>query len=301
MNTNRPTDFKLSATQRHIPEAGHRAFTLTELMVVLLILGILAVLLRPALAGSQQESKSFQCLGNLRRLTQAWTLYAQDNHDVLADNLDYHDNPTTPLGTPSWCEGWLTWSGGANSDNTNTLGLVGAGYSLLGNYVGSNAQVFHCPADVYVSPHQLASGWTNRCRSIAMDMNVGGGVKYQFPGWNAVTNMCGFTLLGPSRSWVLIDEHPDWMDDSMFIINPAQTNGVGEWIEVPASYHNNGCGIGFADGHVEIHKWLDSRIILPVKYLYEQGLGNGLIMPANNPSPDLAWLAQHTPYQQTAW
>ena len=27
------------------------------------------------------------------------------------------------------------------------------------------------------------------------------------------------------------------------------------WIDLPATYHNNACGYGFADGHSEIRKW----------------------------------------------
>jgi prepilin-type N-terminal cleavage/methylation domain-containing protein/prepilin-type processing-associated H-X9-DG protein len=302
MNTTRRTDFKSSAAQRPVPDDGCRAFTLIELLVVLFILGILAVLLRPALAGSQQETKSFQCLGNMRQITRAWILYAQDNHDVLADNHDVADygqySPPRPPGTPCWCEGMLDWS--TSSDNTNILGLIGAANSLLGSYVRNQVNIFHCPADTYLSPAQRARGWTNRCRSIAMDGNVGPGQRWVF-GWqsapwtNAVTTMSGFTNLGPSMSWVFIDEHPDWIDDGQFIIYPAETNGLGEFTELPASYHNNGCGISFADGHAEIHKWLDNRDSGPAFYVHYVYHWTSVTI-VGTPSPDLAWLAQHTPY-----
>ncbi|MGD0812110.1 MAG: type II secretion system protein [Verrucomicrobiota bacterium] len=293
---------------RRATNDGCRAFTLPDLLVVLFILTFLAVLLRPALAGSQLEAKSFQCLSNFRQITQGWIFYAQDNHDVLADNHDYHEygdySPPSPPGTPSWCEGWLTWFVGTPpSDNTNTALLTGVPqngrfYALLGNYIGSNAQIFRCPADNYASPAQRAAGWANRCRSIAMDAQVGGGRKWTY-GWpsaftNAVATMSGFTNPGPSMSWVFIDEHPDWIDDALFYIDAAETNGVGEFIELSASYLNNGCGISFADGHAEIHRWQDPRIILPVTYVYQGGIG--MSFPASSPSVDLAWLAQHTPY-----
>jgi prepilin-type processing-associated H-X9-DG protein len=130
-----------------------------------------------------------------------------------------------------------------------------------------------------------------------MDGNVGGGRKWFF-GWgqpfsNSVVTMSGFTNPGPAMSWVFIDEHPDWIDDSKFYINPAQTNGIGVFTELPASYLNNGCGISFADGHAETHRWVDARIILPVTYIYRSG---AITFPANSPSPDLIWLAQRTPF-----
>jgi len=31
-------------------------------------------------------------------------------------------------------------------------------------------------------------------------------------------------------------------------------------VDVPASYHNGACGIAFADGHSEIHKWMGSAV-----------------------------------------
>ena len=102
-------------------------------------------------------------------------------------------------------------------------------------------------------------------------------------------------------SWVLLDEHPDWLEDAQFYINPSETNGVGEFTELPGNYHNNACGISFADGHSEIHKWTDPRIqmsAMPVTYVYQHGLGaNGLTFSASSPCPDLAWMALRTPYK----
>ncbi len=304
MNTNRRTDFKLFATQRHGPDDGCGAFTLTDLLVVLFILGILALLLRPALAGSQQEAKSFQCLGNMRQMTQAWILYAQDNHDILADNHDNQNYPTPPWrGTPCWCEGELDWTV-QNTDNTNTLGLIGAGASLLGPYVANDVQLFRCPADVYLSPPQRAAGWPYRCRSIAMNGLVGPGGRW-LVGWpsgltNPVTKMSGFTILGPAMSFVFLDVNPDSINNAQFYVDPAETNGVdaggGQFTQLPGANHNNGASISFADGHAEIHKWLDSRTIHVVEYV---SYHNEAII--GTPDVDLAWLAQRTPYQQSAW
>ena len=34
---------------------------------------------------------------------------------------------------------------------------------------------------------------------------------------------------------------------------------LSDLFDYPASYHNNAAGFSFADGHSEIHKWLDKR------------------------------------------
>ncbi len=268
-------------------------------------------MLLPALARAKTAALSVKCMSNKKQMQLAWSMYAGDNHEVLADNHDYHDfgnwSPPTPPGTPAWCEGWLTWGvGSPPSDNTNTallsgIPLNGRVYALLGPYVGNQLAVFRCPGDTYASAAQHAAGWATRDRSIAMDGNIGGGEKYAFEGWtltNAITKAGNFTSPGAAMSWVFMDEHPDWIDDSILYVNPAETNGVGEFTELPGSFHNNACGISFADGHAEIHKWTDSRINLRVLYEYQQDLGpGGISFPAGNPCKDLAWMAQRTPYQ----
>ena len=89
MDANHRSDSKLSCTRREVPGDGCGAFTLTELLVVLATLGILAVLLLPALASTQpRNAKVFQCLNNMRQMAVAWTLYSEDNHDRLVCNYD---------------------------------------------------------------------------------------------------------------------------------------------------------------------------------------------------------------------
>jgi prepilin-type N-terminal cleavage/methylation domain-containing protein len=278
-----------------------KGFTLIELLVVIAIIAILAAMLLPALTHAKTEALSTQCMSDKKQLQIAWFMYAGDDRDVLALNFDYHDDGiymppgtmTSPPGTPSWCEGWLDWT--SAPVNTNTLYLVSPLAAALGPYVANTAQIFRCPADVYASATQRALGWSSRCRSVTMDGNIGGGTKYSF-GWtltSPILKMGDFTLPGPAMSWLMMDEHPDWMDDSILYVNPGEANGLGEFTELPGSFHNLACGINFADGHAEIHKWLDNRIYLPVKYEYHAES----VDITGNPSPDLAWLAQRTPYE----
>ena len=109
MNANRPTDFKPLSAQRQVHDRARRAFTLTELLVVLATLGILAVLLLPALASSTQpgSAKSFQCLNNMRQMAQAWTLYAEDNHDRLVNNWDTAPLQTDLASSPPIYRSWV--------------------------------------------------------------------------------------------------------------------------------------------------------------------------------------------------
>ena len=60
-------------------------------------------------------------------------------------------------------------------------------------------------------------------------------------------------------------------------------------VDFPASYHNGAGGLNFADGHSEIHKWIDPRTT-PV-------LKRGVELTLNISSPDnrdIIWLQERT-------
>ncbi len=61
-----------------VPDKSDGAFTLTELLVVIAMLALLAVTLLPALAGSRRDSKMVQCLANLRQIGIGCSIYAND-------------------------------------------------------------------------------------------------------------------------------------------------------------------------------------------------------------------------------
>jgi prepilin-type N-terminal cleavage/methylation domain-containing protein/prepilin-type processing-associated H-X9-DG protein len=62
---------------------GNRAFTLVELLVVMVIIAILGALLLPALARARHKSGSAFCLNNLRQWGVATHLFALENGDRL--------------------------------------------------------------------------------------------------------------------------------------------------------------------------------------------------------------------------
>ena len=187
--------------------------------------------------------------------------------------------------------GWLDW--GPSPHNTNTLYLIDPRWAVLANYNASTAKIYKCPADLFVSPAQRAKRWTERVRSISMNAAVGRGNKSPSDGLlrceKVFEKTSDVTQPPPSQLWIFVDEHPDSINDGAFF-NSQQDR---RWIDLPANYHNNACGLAFADGHSEIKKW---RTTVPrEKANFSYGPP-----PVPAKDADWGWLLDRTSYNERA-
>ncbi len=64
-----------------------RAFTLIELLVVIAIIAVLMAILMPTLQRAREQGKRAVCLSNVKQLTLAWILYADDNDDKIVNGM----------------------------------------------------------------------------------------------------------------------------------------------------------------------------------------------------------------------
>src|SRR5215469_12154146 len=60
-----------------------RAFTLTDLLVLIAVLALLAIVTVPALAGVQNKGGRLECANNLRQIGMESIVYAQENSGWL--------------------------------------------------------------------------------------------------------------------------------------------------------------------------------------------------------------------------
>ena len=70
-------------TRKTAATSQRLAFTLMELLVVVMIVAVLIVLAFPVISGVRDQARSSQCISNLRQIGQAMLLYSQDKAGKL--------------------------------------------------------------------------------------------------------------------------------------------------------------------------------------------------------------------------
>jgi len=267
------------------------AFTLTELLVIIGVLAILALTVLPALGRSQPRSRAALCQHNLKQLAVAWQTYAEDYGGKIVPN--YHSGFVPPPGAAtSWISGWLDWS--VSTDNTNVLRLIDARYALLAPYVHGASNLFKCPADQYLSSVQRARGWPERVRSYSASIYIGEGNASQGPFepiYKQIRKTSEFLYPPPAQAWLYVEEHPDSLNDPAFF-SPR----LASWIDWPATYHDGAANFAFSDGHAEIRKWRGSLTTGPA---IRVGYTFPLIPSVPAGDPDISWLSFRTPRVST--
>ena len=239
---------------------GNRAaaFTLIELLVVIAIIAILAGMLLPALSKAKVKAQQIKCLSNYKQLQLCWQMYADDHNDALPPNESLSGGLTDRAAYIATARSWLR--GNAWSDTTDVNIRAG----VLFRY-NSSSGIYKCPGDKSTVRDQ---GKTPRLRTVAMNIFMNHNPDLsdrRF--WHRLAQ-----LPFPSKAFVFIDEHENSIDNAHFWINPAGEDG--KWHDFPATRHNNGGMLSFADGHAKLWRWRSPntlRISQTVRYEDLQG------------------------------
>jgi len=271
------------------PRASARrcGFTLIELLVVIAIIAILAALLLPALGRAKAKAQGVQCMNNGRQMMLAWKLYCDDNSEKV---------PSAYGGRGDW---WpfpdMTWTGnpiadGGNQYNWNPALTVQK--SVLWPYCGNSLGIWRCPADNKY-PCTVTSGANAgsypRVRSFSMlSWFAGSDTAGVGPGYIIYYKTTDVIKPGPSMTFVFVDERADSINDGELYTNMQgyDPNVPSSWViqDIPSNYHGGACGVAFADGHSEIHKWRDAVLNARWPFSFRTAAPN---------SQDVYWIMDH--------
>ena len=229
----------------HIP----KGFTLIELLVVIAIIAILAAMLLPALGKAKQKAQAILCMSNTKQLTLGWIMYADDNHDFIAEV----DNNQAAGTLAEWQKHWC---GGVMNDYFNCINTDTIKEGELWPYA-KNLNVFKCPSDISTQGAALSPPVVKglpRIRSYSCSQTFIANNWLPSPTYRWYQKMG--QIVTPSATWVFIEENPLTVNDGAFAVKMTPSgSATGYNIDHPATYHAGASGMSFADGHSIVHKW----------------------------------------------
>jgi prepilin-type processing-associated H-X9-DG protein len=267
-----------------------RADAIIALACVALVLAQAAVLN----AGGRERSKLEVCLANLRTLTAAWQMYADDNAGNLVNGSARGGNPcpTCPPGgsysaaamppvNPGDTEyqnhkNELAWIGSYNiATDSDCYGKCAVDTGALWKYV-QDYNIYRCPVGK---------------KGETITYSIVDGVNGRPDGRGTIPAGLWKKNLGQikksAKQLVFVDEGRIGADSFAVTYGPGGWRPSGDWFDGPDARHGDGTTVSLADGHAEYWKWCPET----ANYARQVDIGTTTLFPlgATPPPPDAAY------------
>ena len=201
-------------------------FTLIELLVVIAIIAVLMGILMPALNRARLQGKRAVCMSNLKQLTLAWIMYADENDDKI------------PGGDTAEDDAWVKY---VSTDATEEEKLEGLKTGTLYPFC-PNVKSYRCPTGIRgeVVTYTIVDAMNGYS---GLPWSKGRTFKKRMKIKQLATRIV-FLDEGclSKRSWTIWYTKPAWWDQI-------------------TKRHGQGTTVSFADGHSDYYKWSDARTI----------------------------------------
>jgi hypothetical protein len=216
---------------------------------------------------ARSGGKSTLCLANLHLLGRAWLAYQEDNHGKLVNGMVPRDAQYAnsafwktistfngPYKDNAWWVNPPHKSDGTYSGDPVPCTLAdeenGIRSGKLYPYVGTSA-AFHCPSDL--SYLRVASRGGKRSYAITAVMHG------EVPNSPDCADLYS-QIVRPSAKLVFLENNDTrgWAMGSWMMYcqwNPSSFS----WIDTITAWHDYRTTLGFADGHAELHFWLENN------------------------------------------
>jgi prepilin-type processing-associated H-X9-DG protein len=235
-----------------------------DLAVLFLSVSLAAFTLAAVGPSGRERAQRTVCLANLKQLTSAWLLYADQNDGKIVNGAGGINRISGSLREDPWVG--QSWSSNWNNDSVANTGLteqqkiqaiqVGALWPLVGE-----ERLYRCPAgrrhewvtyaivDAMNGLHRDGTYTGNWNYVLDRGVRVGETVLW-------IKKKAEIVSPPPAKRMVFVDEGAATPDSF-----GVHYQGNGTWWDDPPVRHNDGATVSWADGHASEYRWLAPETI----------------------------------------